>query len=148
MKRYFATAVILFSMLFVGASSLSHISTFINNKKFVNSIIENNKKNILLSELTPFKWDYLYVFASYFTEDSIDDTLGFSSGAKESNSEGMNNLVFTRGKQIVCNLYGYPEKSGLFFDFDIEDYIKFNNMQEIKFQVDIVHNIKKLKYIG
>lgn len=93
-----------------------------------------------LSGFIPFEWDALYSFSAYCPRAKIYETIGYKwDRITESVNEGMNQIVFVEDGKVVCYLYGYPEYSGVGFDFGSyeEFYIKLTPDQELSFKTRI-----------
>lgn len=58
------------------------------------------KCRIVLSEVTQFKWDKVYLFGSWTEADSISRNIGFKYNG-DGTYDDTQHLVFTNGKQIV-----------------------------------------------
>ncbi len=68
-------------------------------------------KTVQLNDLTPINWEKVYFFEPYASKSYIVEKVGFSwTGLKETVSEGMMQIVFIDKGDVVCYIYGYPEK--------------------------------------
>ncbi len=74
---------------------------------------------VTLNEIVPFSWDSVYSFGPYTTQEQMEEIMGISARRlEESPSEGMVQLVFVNGGQIVCGICGYISKEGYSVSFD------------------------------
>ena len=74
---------------------------------------------VTLNEIVPFAWDSVYSFGPYTTQEQMEEIMGISARRlEESPSEGMVQLVFVNGGQIVCGVCGYISKEGYSVSFD------------------------------
>ncbi|MDU2112259.1 MAG: M56 family metallopeptidase, partial [Clostridiales bacterium] len=95
-----------------------------NSKSLIQNIQtlkkDSQNRNVLIKnigDITDFKWDYVYSFEPYTSKENIEKAIGFKSDKiKESVNEGTNQVIFTKGKEVVCYIYGYPDDS-VYFDF-------------------------------
>ncbi|MBB6713854.1 hypothetical protein [Clostridium gasigenes] len=135
-------------ILFTLGVTFSNSKSEKNAKKFqrvVNTLEES--KEVLINDLTEFEWDSAYVFKAYTSKEKIFNTIGFKSQIiEETVSEGMNQLIFVKDKQVVCFLYGYPDNVGYGFNFEdtfskVEDYIKLNYKDSPIFSTEKIDNI-------
>ena len=72
-----------------------------------------------LADFTPFAWDRIYSFAPYTSAEEVYQTIGQGKDGlriQPTVSENMMQVVFLKDGEVVCYLYGYPTKTGLFFD--------------------------------
>ena len=138
---FIAILVLASSILFLISNpknnNLNNSKYLIENIKLLEQKSEND--NVLvkdIGDLTDFKWDYLYNFSPYTSKENIEKAIGFKSNKiKESVNEGMNQVIFTKGKEIVCYIYGYPDDS-VYFDFsnlydNSKSYNKYANLSSV-----------------
>jgi hypothetical protein len=104
-----------------------------------------------LAKFTPFKWDTLYSFAPYTSEEEIYKTIGYKwDNIDETVSEGMNQIVFISNGKVVCYLYGYPEDIKLGFNFGKYDgrHIKLTSDKKLSFKTTITKSgVRYFNYI-
>ena len=95
-----------------------------------------------LGDITDFKWDYVYSFEPYTSKENIEKAIGFKSDKiKESVNEGTNQVIFTKGKEVVCYIYGYPDDS-VYFDFSsLYNYYSISNKYADVLSMDSVKYI-------
>lgn len=80
-----------------------------NSKSLIQNIQtlkeESQNRNVLIKnigDITDFKWDYVYSFEPYTSKENIEKAIGFKSDKiKESVNEGTNQVIFTKGKEVV-----------------------------------------------
>ena len=106
-----------------------------NSKSLIQNIQtlkkDSQNRNVLIKnigDITDFKWDYVYSFEPYTSKENIEKAIGFKSDKiKESVNEGTNQVIFTKGKEVVCYIYGYPDDS-VYFDFSsLYNYYSISN---------------------
>ena len=100
------------------------------------------------SKWTPFEWDVLYSFTPYTTKDKIYEVIGYKwDKINETVNDNMNQIVFLKDGNVVCYLYGYPDKNNFSFHFGNYEgeYIKFDSQQKLSFDVKISKN--GIKYV-
>ncbi|WP_391117626.1 hypothetical protein [Psychrobacillus sp. L3] len=99
---------------------------------------------------TPFEWDNLYSFSPYISKETIYETIGYKwSNIKETLNEGMNQIVFVHDGEVVCYLFGYPEHSGIGFNFGEYkgSYIKLTTEQELPFNITERNGVRYFEFI-
>lgn len=78
-------------------------------------------KEMNLTDVTPFAWESVYTFDPYMTRKEMEEILGFKSRhLKETVSEGMQQLVFVNGNEVVCCICGYRDQLG--YGVDLGDW--------------------------
>ena len=90
------------------------------------------------SKWTPFEWDLLYSFAPYTTKDRIYEVIGYKwDKINETVNDNMNQIVFLKDGNVVCYLYGYPEKTNFSYQFGNYEgeYVTFDSQQKLSFDV-------------
>lgn len=120
-----------------------------NSKSLIKNIQELKKdsqnKNVLVKnirDITDFKWDYLYSFEPYTSKEDIEKAIGFKSDKiKESVNEGTNQVIFTKGNEIVCYIYGYADDSAYF------DFSSLYNNSSILNKYEDVLSLDSVKYV-
>ena len=120
MKKLFLKAVaVLAALTFIGTivitGSLNSESSK-NASEFEKSIKEkcSDYVSISLRELTPFEWEKRYFFPPYMPEEQMYEIMGFKSGrVSETFSEGMMNIIFSYGDEVVCAISGYNDTFGM-----------------------------------
>lgn len=103
-----------------------------------------------LTDFTTFEWDVLYSFQPYFPKEEIYEIIGYKwSDINETVSEGMNQVVFLDDGEVVCYLYGYPDRYNIYFDFGYHrnGYLQLNFKDETKFIITVKDDIKYFKFI-
>lgn len=71
-----------------------------------------------LEAVAPFVWDAAFTFEPYTSRETIASVVGDDSPAiRESVSEGMTQLIFTRRGAVVCSVCAYPDALGYAVDF-------------------------------
>lgn len=111
------------------------------NERSLSGILQSQPAGeiISLTELTDFEWDSAYTFRPYTDKEKICQVMGFETAESlETVNESMVQMIFTKEKEVVCVLLGYPEKLGYFFDYGVEDYkyLIFSASNEPKFRVE------------
>ena len=121
-----------------------------NSKSLIQNIQtlkeESQNRNVLIKnigDITDFKWDYIYSFEPYTSKENIEKAIGFKSDKiKESVNEGTNQVIFTKGKEVVCYIYGYPDDS-VYFDFSsLYNYYSISNKYADVLSMDSVKYIR------
>jgi len=103
-----------------------------------------------LTDFTTFEWDMLYSFQPYFPKEEIYEVVGYKwAEISETVSEGMNQVIFLKDGEVICYLYGYPDRYKLYFDFGYhrEGYVFLNYEDETKFIITVKDEIKYFKWI-
>lgn len=104
-------------------------------KKEVLSIDQSAEKVNLL-DVTPFEWDNVHFFKPYTPVQEIYATVGYEwDSITETVSEGMNQIVFLNGGEVVCYVYGYPvnNRFGIFYSgitLNVNDNLDFRVTRE------------------
>ena len=106
-----------------------------------------------LSQWTPFDWDVMYSFRPYVSKGRVYKVVGYKwSNISETVNENMNQIVFLKDNEVICYLYGYPNNTGLEFNFgEYEgDYIKFISSDLIPFDstFDDKNQVRNFNYIN
>jgi len=104
-----------------------------------------------LSGFTKFEWDELYSFQAYFPKDEIYKTVGYKwADISETVNEGMNQIVFLNDGEVVCYLYGYPDRYNLYFEFGYhrDGYFLLNSNENLAFEMTVIDDIRYFKYIN
>lgn len=127
-----------------------------NNSLLKKSIqnISKETKQVMLSDIVPFKWTKVYVFAPYVSVNEQEAIMGIeSSKLSEGVNEGMLNLVFLNGEEVVSNITGYSENLG--YDISLSDqeytdntYIVLSYDQNPVFMVEQDNDIVRLSHIS
>lgn len=108
-----------------------------------------NAGTIALTELTPFAWDTVYVFAPYTSREEMTRVMGLDfAGLRETVNEGMQQAVFVRQGQVVCYVYGYSSQLG--YGLDMGDlgggYIRIDSLREPRFTLSRSQGVTYLVY--
>jgi len=62
---------------------------------------------------------FMYTFAPYFPKEKIYKVIGFEDNRIiQTSSENMNQLIFIKDKNLVCNIYGFSNNIGYYFSFE------------------------------
>lgn len=69
-------------------------------------------ETISLNEIVKFEWDKLFIIPVYAHEEYVDKVLGFKANIKGAEYEDFKYLVFVKGKEVVCEITGYPKQLG------------------------------------
>jgi hypothetical protein len=105
-----------------------------------------------LSDFTIFKWDTLYSFAPYTSEETIYKVIGYKwDNISSTVSEGMNQVVFLKEGKVVCYIDGYPDKYKVFFDFGQYSgvYFKLTSSDKLSFNMTVMNDgIRKFDYVN
>lgn len=89
-----------------------------------------------LYKWTLFDWDVVYTFRPYVSKDRVYEVVGYKwDNISETVSENMNQIVFLKDSEVVCYIFGYPDNTGISFNFgEYEyDYIKYTSSDLISF---------------
>lgn len=130
----FAVLAILITILFSPPAKCLR-----NQRAFIFSMSELNRGSVIrLSESLDFEWDYLYSFLPYTSKEDIYETIGYRDiRIHETVSEGIVQVILVKDGKTVCNISGYPDDLGFYFDFGIIDkYIKLDNKSKFIVQKD------------
>jgi len=95
---------------------------------FNKSVVEKctDYKIVSLKELTPFKWDKVYIFKPYATRSQILETVGIDwPGVKDSVSDNMKQIVFTNNGKVICHVFD-----------SISDYQILSDVTELDYKND------------
>lgn len=117
-----------------------------NNAALKDSIlnIKEDQEEMYLNELVPFEWTSVYTFAPYLNKDSQEEIIGFPSRKlQESLSEGMMNVVFVNGEEVVASICGYGEQLGYFIEFENDDSVYKEGYAKINKDQNAVCHITK-----
>lgn len=90
------------------------------------NILYSEKKEITLSEVTPFDWDKAYVFEPGASKEDLYKVVGYKW--RKINADERNKwqqILFMKDKKVVCYSYGHEESSNLTIDLD-KSYYKDN----------------------
>lgn len=125
-----------------------------NAKQFHKSfdVISGDKARIDdLSGFTPFQWDVLYSFAPYTPEQTVYDVVGYKwDNISSTVNEGMNQVVYLKDGKVVCYIYGYPDKYGVYFDFGQYEgsFYKLTDKDKLTFNMTVTNKgIRIFEYI-
>ncbi len=103
-----------------------------------------------LTDYTNFDWDMLYSFQPYFPKETIYEIVGYEwADISETVSEGMNQIVFLNDGEVVCYIYGYPDRYNLYFDFGYhrDGYLLLNYEDKSKFIIRVKDDINYFKLV-
>ncbi|NLD95192.1 MAG: hypothetical protein GX639_21285 [Fibrobacter sp.] len=106
-----------------------------------------------LSQWGGFEWDVMYSFRPYVSKEKVYEVVGYKwDNINETVNENMNQIVFIKDGKVVCYIYGYPNNTGLEFNFgEYEgDYIKLSSKNRISFNstFDDNNNFRYFEYIN
>lgn len=105
----------------------------VNTEQFLVAATQRDGEEILLSEVTPFRWDRVYTFEPYTSIEEMEDATGFSSKYfQQSTSEMQTQCYFVHGAKVVAYGYGYPDQVG--FYLNLPDTVSYA-VDEQKFSV-------------
>ena len=91
---------------------------YMNNDKLENALTGLSSDSVTLEEVVPFEWTTIYTFDPYTPLDRIEQITGSKSPAlKESTSEGMTHIVFTKNGRVVASICAYPSIIGYSLSF-------------------------------
>lgn len=84
-----------------------------HNRQLRSAILKLDAQETTLEALVPFEWDAAYAFDPYTPRGQIEEIIGFQSAAiRETASEGMVQLLFTKGKRVTASVCGYAQDLG------------------------------------
>ena len=135
-KSFVLGYMVLFMLCFASCAKSSIVNE--NNADFSKAVKGITTDEISLNDITEFDWDIMYTFFPYTSKARIEEIIGFESGSiEETVSEGMNQLIFVKGEEIICNIYGYSDNLGYGFLFGkIEgDYLSIDKNENATFEV-------------
>lgn len=94
-----------------------------HNRQLRSAILALHAQETTLEALVPFEWDAVYSFEPYTPRERIEEIIGFQSAAiRETASEGMVQLLFTKGKRVTASICGYAQSLG--YRADIGDVVR------------------------
>ena len=89
-------------------------------KKAVTSL--DDGETVMLNEVVPFDWDKVVSFPPYTSKEKMAGDLGIRSFCyKDVLSEGMVQLVFIQGQQIMACVTDYAENTGYSIEIPWEE---------------------------
>ena len=137
MQRAFVLGFMVLLMLcFVGCGKSSVVNE--NNSFFAKAVKGITTDEIALNDITAFDWDTVYTFPPYTSKESIEEIIGFESNSiEETVSEGMTQLLFVKGQEVVCSICGYSNNLGYGFLFGAYsgDYLAIDKNDDATFAV-------------
>jgi len=104
-----------------------------------------------LSDFTKFEWDTLYSFQPYLPEEEIYKIVGYRwDDISATVNEGMNQLVFLKDGDVVCYVYGYPEKYNVYFEFGQynNNHFKLTTSNNLEFEMKVFDGVRYFEYIS
>ncbi len=79
----------------------------------------------LVKDLFNIEYDKVYIFEPYQSKEKMEAQIGFKSYIlKETVSEGMMNILFTKKDSPVAYLYGYPSNVGYNIELAVGEYTR------------------------
>ncbi len=112
-------AILLLLLAVLGYAFLGSPAEWYRRRALRQAMAEVEDGEVTLNEIIPFAWDSVYSFGPYTTQEQMEEIMGISARRlEESPSEGMVQLVFVNGGQIVCGVCGYISKEGYSVSFD------------------------------
>ena len=112
-------AILLLLLSVLGYAFLGSPAEWYRRRALRQAMAEVEDGVVTLNEIVPFSWDSVYSFGPYTTQEQMEEIMGISAlRLEESPSEGMVQLVFVNGGQIVCGICGYISKEGYSVSFD------------------------------
>ncbi len=112
-------AILLLLLSVLGYAFLGSPAEWYRRRALRQAMAEVEDGVVTLNEIVPFSWDSVYSFGPYTTQEQMEEIMGISARRlEESPSEGMVQLVFVNGGQIVCGICGYISKEGYSVSFD------------------------------
>ncbi|MDR2783124.1 MAG: hypothetical protein LBB48_04690 [Treponema sp.] len=134
-------------LCFTGCGKSSIVSE--NNSAFTKAVEAITTDEVALNDITAFDWDTVYTFSPYTSKESIEEIIGFkSNNIEETVSEGMTQLLFVKGEEVVCSICGYDSNLGYKFSFGAYNgnYIAVSNDDNASFAVNASDGIVYLTY--
>lgn len=111
--RAIMTWGLIIAVIWATGNALDHLAVLNNNRRLKQALTSLDVQTVTLNDVVPFKWDMVYTFDSYVSKEEMANVIGFKSGAlRETASEGMIQLVFVRGRKVVCGVCGYSDALG------------------------------------
>ena len=144
---FFILAIISFALFTDKTASKPEIDS--NNEKFRQAVLSINSDTVTLNEIVPFEWEAVYTFPPYTSKEEIESIVGIKSSAiQQTANEGMVQLIFVKGQEIVSSVCGYSDSLGYSISFleDGENYGLILKAEKAEFSVERDNNIVKLTY--
>ena len=136
------------ALIFSAVLYLLNPTLIVNSIRLKSSAIAVNSDETAVNAVVPFVWDCLYFFDPYTPKSEIEKAIGFKSRyIKETPSEGMMHIIFTKGNKIVCQVLAYPNKLGygIYSDnFNGHGYAKIKSSDNPVFNIEYSCSIQKL----
>jgi len=86
---------------------------YTNNARLKKAMCTVTEERVFLEDVVPFSWTAAFCFDPYTPVSQMEEAIGLGSPAlKESASEGMCQLVFVYGRNVVACVSAYPESLG------------------------------------
>jgi hypothetical protein len=104
-----------------------------------------------LRAFIPFEWARLYSFDPYYPKEKIYEVIGFEwSPITETVSEGMNQLIFLKDKEVVCYVYGYPDRHNfyLYLGPSSEGHVKLSAEDSMVFDMTVEEIYRYLELVN
>ncbi len=119
-KRKFANAVVLLILLSAaGYAFFGSPAEIYRRRALRQAMAAVEGGEVTLNEIVPFAWDTVYTFEPYASREEMEQIMGISAkGLEESVSEGMIQLAFVNGSQVVCGVCGYISMEEYSVSFD------------------------------
>lgn len=147
---FFILAVVSFALFINNTWKNSEIDR--NNEKLKQAILSIDSSTVTLNEIVPFDWDIVYTFSPYTSKEDIEAVVGIKSHAiQQTVNEGMVQLIFIKGQEVVSSVCGYSENLGYsisFLEDNLGDYYSIHFAERAEFSVERNNNIIELTYIN
>jgi len=145
-----STIAIIAALFAVAFAVIGNPVVLNNNHKLKEAITSVDAESVILSEIVPFDWDFVYTFDPYLPKSEMEKILGFQSNSlRETVSEGMVQLVFVKGSTVVSSVCGYGNSLGytIYFATGDENFSKIASTDEPVFSVERTDGIIRLSYV-
>ena len=141
-----AAAFIIMIFLAVGLLTNPESNVKSNNRSLKKAVQSITEEQVALNEVVPFAWTSVYTFDPYLSVEVQEKIIGFQSDKlQETVSEGMVQLVFVDGDQVVSSICAYADQLGYSIDLRGEgiDYKVMNiNYRRITYNEDAIFSVK------
>ena len=96
--------------------------------------------------LTPFEWEYVYLFDPYTPNKQIFKTIGlYWNGVQQQTSSGSMQILFVNKKKVVCYCSGRGAENGYFIS---ADFLKGNKKLRKSDNPTFKYNATKTQSLG
>lgn len=161
MKKRVIFSMLLILVTLVGIASVKYINRDKKVPLWKENAISLGKSFDLISDdstriddlraFIPFEWDTVYSFDPYYPKEKIYEVIGFKwSPITETVSEGMNQLIFLKDREVVCYVYGYPDRYNfyLYLGPSSDGYVKFSEEDSMVFDMIVEENYRYFKMVN